>query len=154
RAPGPAPLFPVLWGLWLISKVRSELSEAHQLAEGLQGLARRQGDPALGLQAQQALAMTSLCRGEPAVTLRPAEAAGTLVDARRHRVHSVQFGQDPGVACKAFGAVALWLLGYPDEARCQSREALRLSHELFEPKSQALALHFAAMLHQLCRDAY
>src|SRR5262249_31666856 len=53
---------------------------------------------------------------------------------------------------KAFGAVALWLLGFPDEARRQSNQAVRLARELAQPSSQALALHFAAMLHQLCRD--
>src|SRR5262249_23762506 len=33
-----------------------------------------------------------------------------------------------------------------------SREAVRLSHQLLQPSSQALALHFAAMLRQLRRE--
>jgi predicted ATPase len=152
RAPGSPPLFPVLWGLWLSSKVRSELARALQLAEELQALAQQHGDPALALQAHQALAMTSFCRGEPAVTLRHMEQATALYDLERHRTNSTVFGQDPGVACKAFGAVALWLLGYPDEARRQSEAALELSHRLEQPSSQTLALHFAAMLHQLRGD--
>jgi predicted ATPase len=80
------------------------------------------------------------------------EQAVTLYDAQRHRSHSFMYGQDPGVACKAFGAVALWLLGHPDEAVRQSDAAVRLSHDLAQPSSQALALHFAAMLHQCRRD--
>jgi predicted ATPase len=56
------------------------------------------------------------------------------------------------VICKAFGAVALWILGYPDQARRQSREAIAMSRRL-SPSSQAVAMHFSAMLHQLCRDA-
>jgi predicted ATPase len=152
RAPGSGSLFPVLWGLWLFSKVRSDLARAQELAEELRALAGRLGEPALALQAQQALAVTSLCRGEPDATLRHREQAAAIYDPGRHRTHSSQFGQDPGVACRAFGAVALWLTGYPDEARRQSDEAVRLSHELSQPSSQALALHFAAMLHQLRRD--
>ena len=56
------------------------------------------------------------------------------------------------MACKAFGAVALWLEGHPDTAARVRAEAVRLSHRLGQPSSQALALHFAAMLHQLRRD--
>ncbi len=96
--------------------------------------------------------MTALCRGEPPATVGHVEQAITLYDQVRHRSHSAVFGQDPGVACRAFGAVALWLIGHPDQAIRQSDAALRLSHELSQPSSQALALHFAAMLHQCRRD--
>ena len=105
-------------------------TRARELAEELAALARRLNDPALELQAQQALTVTALCRGEPAATLRHMEQAAAIYDPRWHRAHSSIFGQDPGVACKAFGAVALWLLGYPDEAVRQSREAVRLSRAL------------------------
>jgi predicted ATPase len=80
------------------------------------------------------------------------ERALALYDPSRHRSHTYLFGQDVGVACKAFGAVALWLLGYPDQAAQKSREAVALAHELSQPSSQVLALHFAAMLHQCRRD--
>jgi predicted ATPase/tRNA A-37 threonylcarbamoyl transferase component Bud32 len=147
-----APRFPVLWGLWLFHKVRSSLDRARELAEELSALARRQNDPALELQAHQALAVTALCQGEPAGTVRHMEQGLALYDPEWHRSHSTQFGQDPSVACRAFGAVALWLLGYPDEAVRQSREAVGLSRALAQPSSRALALHFAAMLHQCRRD--
>ncbi len=145
-------LFSIVWGQWLFEKVRSDLAKALAFAEELRSLAQKQAKPSLLLQAQQALTVTALCRGEPATALRHMEHAATLYDQERHRSHSSQYGQDPGVACKAFGSVALWLLGFPDEAIRQSDEALRLSHELSQPSSQSLALHFAAMLHQLRRD--
>jgi predicted ATPase len=63
------------------------------------------------------------------------------------------YGQDPGVACLAFGAVALWLLGHLDQADKKCRDAISLGRELSQPSTQALALHFAAMLHQCRRDA-
>jgi len=153
RDPNGGPLFPVLWGLWLAAKVRSELPKARVLANELQALAQRLNAPDYALQAQQALAVTTLCLGEPAATIQHMEQATVLYDAERHRAHSFRFGQDPGVACKAFGAVALWLLGHPDAAVRVSGDAVRQSHELSQPSSQALALHFAAMVHQLRRDA-
>src|SRR5262249_1832069 len=55
------------------------------------------------------------------------------------------FGQDTAVACKAFGAVALWLLGRPDWAVKKSREAAALAQRLSQPSSEALDFHFAGM---------
>jgi predicted ATPase/DNA-binding winged helix-turn-helix (wHTH) protein len=153
RRAGEDPLlFPVLWGLWLFHKVRSEIPRARTMAEELFALAQQLGNPALLLQAHQALAVTTLCAGEPAATRRHMERGAALYDPERHHAHTFLFGQDPGVACRAFGAVALWLLGYPEQAVRVSREASRLSHELVQPSSQALALHFAAMVHQCRRD--
>jgi predicted ATPase len=151
QAPDTMPLFPVLWGLWLYHKVRSELPRAQEMAEELLALARRLNDPGLALQAHQALGVTTLCRGEPTATLRHVEQVVALYDPNRHGTHSFQFGQDPGVICKAYGAVALWLLGYPDAAERQSAAAIQMSREL-APVNQCVALHFAAMLQQMRRD--
>lgn len=109
-------------------------------------------DPALALQAHQALGMTAFCRGQPAVCLHNVEQVATIYNPAEHRDHSSWFGQDPGVICKSFGAVVLWLLGYPDAAKQQSEAAIRMSED-FSPTSQAVALHFAAMVHQLRREA-
>lgn len=152
RVRDASAVFPVVWGLWLYSKVRSELTRSRELAEELRVLAGQENKPALLLQAQQALTVTALCRGESAEALRHMELAASFHDPAHQQDHSNQFGQDPRVACKAFGAVALWLAGFPDKARRQSAEAVRLGRDLAQPSSQALALHFAAMLHQLCRD--
>jgi DNA-binding winged helix-turn-helix (wHTH) protein/predicted ATPase len=145
-------LFPVLWGLWLFHKVRSDLPRARPMADELYALAERLKDPALLLQSHQALAVTTLCAGEPALTREHMERGCGLYDPKRHHTHTFLFGQDPGVACEAFGAVALWLLGYPDQALDHSREAARRAHELGQPSSQSLALHFAAMVRQCRRD--
>ena len=144
-------LFPVLWGLWLVRKVRSELSRAQALADELLRLAYEMQDPDLALQAHQALGLTALCRGEPAESLRHVEQVASLYDPERHRLHAFLFGQDPGVICKAYGAVALWLLGFPEAAQWQSEQAVAMSRGL-SPNSQTVALHFAATVYQLCRN--
>src|SRR5262249_43157689 len=131
---------------------RSELDKAHALAGQLHTLAQKVGDPALVLQSHQALAVTLLCKGEPAATHAHMERGTALYDPRRHHGHTFLYGQDPGVACLAFGAVALWLLGYPEQAERRSREAVQLGRELSQPSTQALAQHFAAMLQQCRRD--
>jgi serine/threonine protein kinase/predicted ATPase len=144
-------LFPVIWGLWLFHKVRSELATAQRLADELYSLARLSNDPDLALQAHQALAMTAFCRGIPATSLGHVEQAAALYHRESHKRHALEFGQDPGVICKAFGAVVLWLLGYPDSAARETSAAIKMSENL-SPTSQAVALHFASMIHQLRRE--
>ena len=51
--------------------------------------------------------------------------------------------------CKAYGGVALWLLGFPEAAARQSEQAIEMSRGL-SPNSQSVAWHFAAMVYQLC----
>jgi predicted ATPase len=145
-------LFPVLWGLWLFHKGRSQLSRAWEMAEELFRLAQQVEDPALLLQSHQALAVTSLCRGEPATTREHMERGTALYDPGRHHGQTLLFGQDPGAACLAFGALALWLLGFPDQARARMHEADRLSRDLAQPSTRALVLHFASMLAQCLRE--
>jgi predicted ATPase len=142
----------VLWGLWLFHKARSELATARERAGELFALAQQLQDPALVLQSHQAFAVTTLCLGEPAATADQMERAQALYDPGRHQSLGFRFGQDPCVSCQAFGAVALWLLGYPDRALKISDTAVALSHRLTQPSSQTLALHFAAMLRQFRRE--
>jgi predicted ATPase len=145
-------LYPVLWGLFICCKTRSDLAKARTLAEELHALAQERQDLALMLQSHQAYAVTSLCQGELVATRDHMEHCEALYDPRLHQSHTFLFGQDTGVACKAFGAVALWLLGYPDRAAHKIGEAAALAHRLSQPSSEALALHFAGMLHQCRRD--
>jgi predicted ATPase len=146
-------LFPALWGLWLFHKARSELAKAWEMAGQLFALAEQTRDPAQLLQAHQALTVTSLCLGDPSASRGHMERGTALYDPARHHAHTFRYGQDPGVACPAIGALALWLLGYPDQAVERSRQAIDLARELSQPSSLALALHFAAMLHQYRREA-
>ena len=97
------------------------------------------------------MGMTAFCRGEPAACVRHVEQATALYDPLRHHTHSFSFGQDPAVLCQAIGAVSLWLLGFPDQAVRQSDATIDMSKTL-SPTSQAVARHFAAMLHQLRGD--
>jgi hypothetical protein len=56
---------------------------------------------------------------------------------------------DPRVAFLSYSAMALWFLGYADQALARSREALRLAQELADTHSRALGLGFASVRHGL-----
>ena len=145
-----ARTYPVRWGIWLFHKVRSDLRRAREMCDELLDTARQSGNTAFLLQAHQAMCVTHLCLGVPDVTRQHMEQAAAVYDPAAHAANTTSFGQDPGVATQAFGAVALWLLGRPHDALAASERALELARRLDQPSSLAVAMHFAAMLHQ-CR---
>jgi predicted ATPase len=151
--PDAPPLFRVLWGLWMYYEVSSRLTKSRALAERLFSLAQNAQDPDLLIQAHVAFTVTTFSQGELIATREHAEQGTALYDRKRHQTHIHIYGQDPGVACLAFGAVAHWLLGHPDKAIERSREAIILGEELGHPTSHALALYFATMVRQYAREA-
>jgi class 3 adenylate cyclase/predicted ATPase len=151
---GPTPqLFPVLHGLYRIYHVRGDLIAAREVGENLTDLAQSLGDPALMVEAHRALAVPLLWLGEVAPACAMLEEGITLYDARLLRSHSYEYGIDPGVVCLSYAGLAWWLLGFADRALDRSRRALALAEELSHPHSRALALVWAAWLHQFRREA-
>ncbi len=145
-------LFQVLRGLWYFYLHRVELQTARELGEQLLTLAQHVGDPALRLEAHYTLGNTLNYLGEFAAAQAHFGQGIALYDPQRHRAHTVRYGQDPGVICRAYAGVTLWLLGYPDQALQRSHEALTLARELAHPFSLGFALAFAAWLHYFRRE--
>jgi class 3 adenylate cyclase/predicted ATPase len=142
RQVGETPqLFRVLVGLWRFYLVRGDIQTARELAERLLTLAQRVHDP---------LGVTLFYLGDLGTARGHLEQALAVYDSQKDRSHASHAVQDPEVACLSYLAWALWLLGYPDQALKRSHEALTLAQELSHPFSLAFALHFAAILHQLC----
>jgi class 3 adenylate cyclase/predicted ATPase len=145
-------LFPVLHGLFRFHMVRSELQTARELAEKLFSLAQRVQDPALLLEAHRVLGQTMFWLGEMAPVRAHFEQGMALYDPQQHRSHAFVYGQDPGVACRSFAALPIWVLGYPDQALQSTNEALTLARELTHPFSLVYALTMAAVVHQFRRE--
>jgi predicted ATPase len=135
-------LFPVLWGLWVFYFVRGILATARELGEPLLDLAQGAQDPVLLLEATLALGTTLLRHGEMASARSYLEQGIALYNPTQHRSHTFLYGRDPGVAYLSEGAVALWLLGYPDQALERVHEALSLPRELAHPFSIGFALSY------------
>jgi class 3 adenylate cyclase/predicted ATPase len=153
RQVGDTPqLFPVLHGLWRFYVNRAAFQTARELGEQLLALAERGRHPALLLEAHRVLGQTTFWLGEITVTRAHMEQGMAFYDVQHHRSHTLLYGQDPGVVCRSFAAWALWLLGYPDQAREGISEALTLSQELAHPFSLAYALTCAAIVHWFRRE--
>jgi predicted ATPase len=75
-----------------------------------------------------------------------------LYDPQQHRPLAVLYGHDPGVCCRSVAGIALWLLGYPDQALRQQQAARTLAQEVAHPPSLAFTRMLGAIAHQLRRE--
>ena len=146
-------LFPALLGLRAIYFMRAEFHRARELGEQLLGLAQSIQDPTLLLEAHRAHGTTLFFLGELIPAQSHLEQSIALYDPLQHRAHAILNPFDPGVACRCWAGLTLWLLGYPDQALERSHEALALAQELTHPYSLVFALNYAAWLHQYRREA-
>src|SRR5262249_38892685 len=122
-------LFPTLVGLCSFYLVRAELQTARLLAEQCVRLAQHVQESALLVEAHFLLGITLLYSGELTSAQTILEQGSALYDPQAHGALMVHYGQDPGVACRAYASVTQWLLGYPEQALGTNRAALALARE-------------------------
>jgi predicted ATPase len=145
-------LISVVFGLWRFYYVRAQLHTARELGDTLLHLAQRADDPALAVIAHYALGWTWSCLGVfPAARQHLEDGIARYTSDQRH-APMFRTGQDPGVACRAYAAWTLWLLGYPEQALVRLHEALALAHELAHPFNLAFAHSIAACVLLWLRD--
>jgi class 3 adenylate cyclase/predicted ATPase len=145
-------LAPVLYGLWLFYLVRPQLHTARELGETLLRLAQRADAPALSVVAHHALGTTWLYLGALPAARQHLEEGIARYTPDQRRAAMFRMGPNPGVCCRVHTARTLWLLGYPEQARAHTHEALALAHALSHPFSLAWVHSFAAIVSQYRRD--
>ena len=128
---------------------------AKELAEGeCLPLAKTAQDPALLLQAHHALGITLFHLGDFAEALGHIDQSLSLYDFSSHRRHASVYVQDPGTIGGVYAALALWYLGFPDQALNRLNDAFSLAQQLQHPLSSAFAVAFGAWLHQARGDVH
>lgn len=143
-------LFPVLWGLRVFHLVRGELHIAQQLGKQALRFAQHLDSEALRLQAHLGLGMVFYYQGE-FTTARThfAQGASLYEPQRDGRDHTRVFA---AVSCLSYQALALWLLGHPQQALQRLDEAIALAQARSSPFSEMHARNHAAILHQFRGD--
>jgi TOMM system kinase/cyclase fusion protein len=145
-------LVPVLFGLWRFYVLRPALHTARELGETMLRLAQRTDDPTLAVMAHWALGLTWLWLGALPVARQHLEEAIARYTPDQRRVIVSRVGNEPGVPCRLYVAMILWLLGYPAQALARLQKALALPHELSHPFSLAVGRCLAATASQFRRD--
>lgn len=137
-----------LWAGFSVRFVLGDLSGAREMAE--RAFERSAADPASICEAHHAMggALTSL--GELEAGRRHFDAALDAYDTRNPQRSSL--GPDLGVFARAWSSHGLWLLGEERLAVERADSAVTLAQARDDPYSRALALAYAALLHQLRRD--
>ena len=132
-------LVPVLFGLWRFYIARPQLHTARELGETLAAPGATGPRPRARGHRPPCPRVYVVLPGR--VACGPPAPGG-----RDHTLHArpapclgFRIGQDPGVACRAYAALTLWLLGYPEQALARLHEALALAHALSHPFSLAFA---------------
>jgi predicted ATPase/DNA-binding winged helix-turn-helix (wHTH) protein len=131
--PSTLTLQSVLCGLWNYFLTRADLEQARSLAAELSTLIARAGTRDGLFPAHNAVGQTALFGGEPSQALGHIDAVLGGYYSVRHRGLASQYGEDPGVVCHMYAALADWLLGYPDRAARRIEDGLKLARGLGQP---------------------
>jgi predicted ATPase len=145
-------LVPVLFGLWRFYVLRPALHTARELGETMLRLAQRTDDPTLAVMAHWALGLTWLWLGALPAARQHLEEAIARYTPDQRRVLVFRVGNEPGVPCRLYVAMILWVLGYPTQALARLHEALAWPPELSHPFSLAVGRCLAATASQFRRD--
>lgn len=134
----------------LLLGARTDL--AKQLAEQSLVLARRRESPRYLTQAESALGIVQVWRGEFAPAAAHLAASRVAYEAMDQPAPGFRLLHDPGSSGRAYAAWASWMLGFPERARLESAAAIALGRKLAHPFSLAFALAFGAFVHQARRE--
>lgn len=146
-------LFTTLWNLAGVYMVRGEHAECAELNARMLEISAASQDPEQLLMAHDTVGQTFVYLGRPREALGHLDRAAELYDGADWSDLALRYGgEDPGVAAYGFRAIALWLLGYPEQAVECAATTMRVAEELAHPHSMALALNQIAELHFLRRD--
>ncbi len=126
--------------------VQGRTADSHRTATRALDLADPESE--LGGQAHFTAGCSVFSLGMPADGLRHLELAAKLASG----AVLLSVGTRPDVHGKAFSAHAHWLLGHEDEALAACREAITLARAIDHPYSQAVALAYGSITHQMRRD--
>ncbi|MEY9402107.1 putative ATPase/class 3 adenylate cyclase [Bradyrhizobium japonicum] len=145
-------LFPVLYGEWVFHVVRAELESGRSAGEDLLRRAQEQNDAAAKTVGNRIVGTAALLRGEPRIARVHLERTLALYDPAAHRSLAFLVAQDPRVSGLSVLSWSLFALGYPEQARARSEEALTDAKELSHRNTLGYALLYGCILSQLRRD--
>jgi predicted ATPase len=150
-ANSPAQIQAVSARRWLAlaHTVRGERRTGLAIAEEGLGLARPLGDSVLLSGIHHLTGLVYLHLGNLTAARLHLEDGLALYDPERDRAKAARFGYDARTVCHSHLALALWPQGFPDRALGHAEEAIAAGRAAAHPISEAHALSYAAVLHQL-----
>ena len=144
---------PAVFGLWTWNFLRAALGEAQALAEHLVNTAENADDSVFKVLAHEALGFTLFARGKFAAAHAALERSISMCEDSKAAAYLDLSAQDPRVHVRLYDGMALWLLGYPDQALRICAEARRYADTSQHPFSEAMARTISLRVHQFRGEA-
>jgi DNA-binding winged helix-turn-helix (wHTH) protein/tetratricopeptide (TPR) repeat protein len=146
----PGRLPTLLCGLATVHEYRGEYRQSQRLME--ENIDFAPVDTGTELVSHELLACSNYHQGAFRRAVEHAEAGIKLYDPGAHLTLMASYGENPGVACRTWGALARWYLGEADQAAVLMQAALALARDVDHRFSLAHAHEQAAVLQQLRGD--
>jgi predicted ATPase len=144
---------PAVFGLWSWNFIRAALDEAQALAEDLVNTAENVDDSLFKALAHEALGFTLFARGKFAAAHAALERSISMCEDSKAAAYLHLSAQDPRVHVRLYDGMALWLLGYPDQALRICTEARVYADTSQHPFSEAMARTISLRVHQFRGEA-
>jgi tetratricopeptide (TPR) repeat protein len=144
---------PAVFGLWTWNFVGGALGEAQALAEHLVTTTEKVDDAVYKVLANEALGFTLFALGKFAAAHAALERCIGMCDDSKAAAYLDLSAQDPRVHVRLYDAMALCVLGYPDQALRLCTEARSYAEESQHPFSVAMARTISLRVHQLRGEA-
>ena len=148
----PLLLFSVLFGVWLPNCVAFDGDKATELAAQFLTLAEKRGATVPLMIGHRIVGWSLLCTGYIAESREHSDRALALYDPAEHRRLATRFSEDTKVVALTSRSLALWMLGYPESALADARQALEHAREIGQAVELMYALFLAWLTNIQCRD--
>ena len=147
RVGDDAQLLFVIRGQWMYHLLRADYRTALDLAEQMMRLGRERDDRTTRVEAHLYLGLVHLFTAQFEIARSHLEDAIALYERPDHPDQIYEALGDSGAGAMAYLAVALWTLGFVDEALECSEQSLHLASEVARPMTNAQVWGMRAMLH-------
>ncbi len=144
---------PAMFGLWTWNFVRPSLGEAQALAEHLLNTAENVDDSVYKVLAHQALGFTLFAQGKFAAAHAELDRSISMCGDSKAAAYLDLSAQDPRVHVRLYDGMALWFLGYPDQALRICAEGRLYADASQHPFSEAMVRTISLRVHQFRGEA-
>src|SRR5262249_37667487 len=128
--------FEVMWGNWTWHLVRGELKLCMSLADEMMALAQEARDPGMIMEAYVAPVVTLFYRGDFTGCRRHCDQAIAYYENQEQcAIWCGRLGQNSAVVLRCYLSLALWQLGFPEQAVSINEQMLVLARQLAHPFS-------------------
>ena len=144
---------PAVFGLWTWHFLRAALGEAQVLAEHLLNTAEKVDNSVRKVLAHEALGFTLFAQGKFDAAHAELERSISLCEDSKASVYLDLAAHDPRVHVRSYDSMALWFLGYPDQALRICAEARRYADASQHPYSEAMERTISLRVRQFRGEA-